>query len=100
MLRAPKPHSQLRFRRLDVEERIGARRLLRIGLTMLGVSSILWLTTMYAVTRKPNYAPSPAMQVFAMTITILLWPAATLGLVALFCWVVVKIVEVIHRPGP
>jgi hypothetical protein len=100
MLRASKPHTQLRFGSLEVEERIGARRLLRIGLTMLGVSSIVWLTTMYAISRKPNYALSPAAEIFTMTITILLWPAATLGFVALFCWAVVKIVETIHPPGP
>jgi len=65
---------------------------------MLGVSSILWMATVYAVTSGPDM-PSPAAQVFAMTLTILLWPAATLGLVALVCWLIIKIVETTRPPN-
>lgn len=98
MPRGSRPRSQREISSLSNEGRSGARRLLRTGVTMLGVSSILWMATVYAVTSGPDM-PSPAAQVFAMTLTILLWPAATLGLVALVCWLIIKIVETTRPPN-
>jgi hypothetical protein len=77
----------------DVEGRFGPRRLLRTGLAMVGVAAAVWLAVVAAATAWTTGAPNPLVSVLVLTFTILLWPAATLGLLVLACWMVLRILR-------
>lgn len=97
MLRHPKSQSKHESRSAETEGRTASRRLLRVGLTMFGVSSTLWVVTLGVVTIGWNKNPGPIAEVLTLTLTVLLWPAATLGLLALLCWLIITIAERIRQ---
>lgn len=100
MLDSARAGGHRRFRSTDIEgQRLGTRRLLKAGFTMFGVAATFWLIIIGATAISSNSKPDPIAQVLILTFTILLWPVATLGLLALLCWLVIRVVEAARSLG-
>jgi hypothetical protein len=69
----------------------GSRRLLRTGLwTSLGAITI-WLLALYGATTLANNGSDPSAKMLLLTFTVLMWPAAVVGLLLLLCWSILSI---------
>ena len=79
-------------RHYDIEGRFGPNRLARAGLLMFGSASGLWLLVVGGATALATSKTDLIAKVLILTCTVLLWPVATLGLLLLLCWLVIRIV--------
>ncbi|MBV8068521.1 MAG: hypothetical protein JO270_01350 [Acidobacteriaceae bacterium] len=76
---------------LNREERSGLTRLLRTGCILFATAGILWLFVFGSANLLVVTGSGRAAQVLLLTFTVLLWPFATLGLLLLICWLVLRI---------
>ena len=69
----------------------GSRRLLRTGLwTSLGAIA-LWLMALFGAATLANNGSDPAAKILILTFTVLMWPAAVVGLLLLLCWLILSL---------
>ncbi|MBV9265630.1 MAG: hypothetical protein JO061_05625 [Acidobacteriaceae bacterium] len=75
----------------DLEARSGLHRLLRAGFVLLGSAIVLWVASLGFVKAFVKGHSDPIAQVIVLTATVLLWPFATIGLLLLLAWAIIRI---------